>query len=88
MERNCSRLAIKLPAPEGEGFTVGQSRLKAYASPIVYYCVERPKSFSHRHCERSEAIRNTVNHWIASGCALAMTDTDPFEAPYTFQSFA
>jgi hypothetical protein len=32
-------------------------------------------------------IRNTVNHWIASGCALAMTDTDPFEAPSTFQIF-
>jgi hypothetical protein len=29
-----------------------------------------PKSLSHRHCERSEAIQNT---WIVSGCALAMT---------------
>jgi hypothetical protein len=40
-----------------------------------------PKSPSHRHCERSEAIQNTVNHWIASGCALAMTGLDPFETP-------
>jgi hypothetical protein len=36
-----------------------------------------------RHCElrgmKQEAIRNTVNHWIASGYALAMTELDPFE---------
>jgi hypothetical protein len=31
------------------------------------------KSPSHRHCERSEAIQNAVNHWLASGCALIMT---------------
>jgi hypothetical protein len=40
-----------------------------------------PKSQSRRHCERSEAIRNTVNHWIASGCAFAMTGLDPFWTP-------
>jgi hypothetical protein len=38
-------------------------------------CLKRAES---RHCERSEAILNTVNHWIASGCALAMTETAPF----------
>jgi hypothetical protein len=33
-----------------------------------------------RHCERSEAIRNTVIHRIASGCAPAMTvkNVEPF----------
>jgi hypothetical protein len=31
------------------------------------------ESQSRRHCERSEAIQNTVNHWIASGCTLTMT---------------
>jgi hypothetical protein len=36
-----------------------------------------PKSQSHRHCERSEAIQNTVNHWIASGYAIAVTGLDP-----------
>jgi hypothetical protein len=31
------------------------------------------KSPSHPHCERSEAIQNTVNYWIVSGCAFTMT---------------
>jgi hypothetical protein len=34
-----------------------------------------------RHEAKQEAIRNTVIHWIASGCALAMTGLDPFETP-------
>jgi hypothetical protein len=44
-------------------------------------CGGCPKSQSRRHCERSEAIQNTVNHWIASGYALAMTGLDPFWTP-------
>jgi hypothetical protein len=37
-----------------------------------------------RYEAKQEAIRNTVKHWIASGCALAMTGLDPFETPSFF----
>jgi hypothetical protein len=34
-----------------------------------------------RYEAKQEAIRNTVNHRIASGCALRVTGLDPFETP-------
>jgi hypothetical protein len=45
--RVCQTKRIKLPSPEGEGFTVGFSRLKACASSIVHYCVESVQKVPH-----------------------------------------
>jgi hypothetical protein len=45
--RVCQTKRIKLPSPEGEGFTIGFSRLKAYPPPIVHYCVESVQKVPH-----------------------------------------
>jgi hypothetical protein len=51
-----------------------------YSSPTDFWTqnVSRHKStlYKKRYCERNEAIQNKLaNYWIASGFALAMTDT-------------